>query len=137
MSIGRIPNQVVYISPNGEIDCNLLTDHLVLTMGKNFPTENGFWYIQTIGYEIKPDGTIQTGKQIAYEYNGTKMFVRYCYSDVWSPWTEYTTKSDIAKVIKQQYDTPLSLHVNSRLQLEVYTQGKVLVFAPSSTDDVQ
>ena len=137
LSIGRIPNQVVYMSPNGKIDCNLLTDHFVLTKGKNFPTEDSFWYIQTIGYEINTDGTVKTGKQIAWQYTGIKLFVRDCYNDVWDSWTEYITKSDMSKVIKQQYDTPLSLHINSRLQLEVYTQGKVLVFTPSSTNDVQ
>ena len=100
MSIGRIPNQVVYMSPNGEIDCNLLTDYFVLTKGKNFPPGEGFWYVQTIGYEIKPDGTVKVGKQIAWQYNGIKLFARNCYNDVWDSWTEYITKSDLDASVK-------------------------------------
>lgn len=95
MSIGKIPNKILYIGSTNDTDCNLLTKHFVLAKGKNFPTGDGFWYVQTIGYEIKPDGTVRTGKQIAYQYTGTKLFTRDCYNDVWEGWAEYTTKSDL------------------------------------------
>lgn len=96
LSIGKIPNKILYIGSTNDTDCNLLTKHFVLAKGKNFPTGDGFWYVQTIGYEIKPDGTVRTGKQIAYQYTGTKLFTRDCYNDVWDGWAEYTTKSDLA-----------------------------------------
>ena len=95
LSIGKIPNKIFYISPTDDTDCNLLTKHFVLSRGKNFPTGDGFWYIQTIGYEIKPDGTVRTGKQIAYQHIGTKLFTRDCYNDAWNRWAEYTTKPDL------------------------------------------
>ena len=95
LSIGRIPNKILYFGANNNTDCNLLKNHFVLAKGKNFPPGEGFWYVQTIGYEIKPDGTVKTGKQIAWQYTGIKLFARDCYNDVWDSWTEYITKSDI------------------------------------------
>lgn len=100
LSIGKIPNKILYIGSTNDTDCNLLTKHFVLAKGKNFPTGDGFWYVQTIGYEIKPDGTVRTGKQIAYQYTGTKLFTRDCYNDVWDGWAEYTTKSDLDASVK-------------------------------------
>lgn len=105
LSIGKIPNKILYIGSTNDTDCNLLTKHFVLAKGKNFPTGDGFWYVQTIGYEIKPDGTVRTGKQIAYQYTGTKLFARDCYNDVWDRWAEYTTKSDLGDLITHRKTT--------------------------------
>ena len=140
LSIGRIPNKVVYMSPNGEIDCNLLTDHFVLTKGKNFPPGEGFWYVQTIGYEIKPDGTVTVGKQIAWQYTGIKLFVRDCYNDVWDSWTEYITKSDLDKVAKIDRSTSsawvgdndnnmiFNCNFNNKTLTVTFTDGKTVIF---------
>ena len=108
LSIGKIPNKILYISSTNDTDCNLLTNHFVLAKGKNFPTGDGFWYVQTIGYEIKPDGTVRTGKQIAYQYTGTKLFTRDCYNDVWEGWAEYITKSDLTDYIRYE-NVPITI----------------------------
>lgn len=77
------------------MDCNLLTNHFTLARGINFPGD-GFWYVKSICYEKKLDGTISVGKQIAYQYQGHEIYERYSnLSGVWSHWEKCVTSSDL------------------------------------------
>lgn len=138
MSIGKIPNNIRYFS-DWPRNCDLLTEHFVLTKGENFP-DTEFWYVQTIAYTKKPDGTVGVGKQIAYQYTGTKMFVRDRYNEVWSRWAEYTTKSNLDKVAKIDRSTSsawvgdkdsnmiFNCNFNSKTLTVTFADGKTVTF---------
>lgn len=80
---------------NPQNDCNDNIEEWVLGGGggasANYPDNNATWYVNTIHY------TDVIRKQIAYEYNGDKMFMRH-YLSSWSAWaplhTEYGSNAN-------------------------------------------
>lgn len=82
-----------------DIDCNSVTDEWILGNGTNFPSGARFWYIHSFAYTVNSNGTINTGKQIAYGYSVDKVtYERTCDSGVWNEWTQLPTRAEMDTV---------------------------------------
>lgn len=79
------------ISTGSVNDPDTTTLSHVLSNHANSPGGGVYWHILTMFY------TSRTGNrgQIAITYNGTvsRIMTRHCFSSVWTPWVEYTSKS--------------------------------------------
>lgn len=79
-----------------DTDCNLLIDEWALGSGSNYPPGGLFWYIHSIAYITNTDGTIKTGKQIAYGYSVSNVtFERVCNNGTWSAWVKQPERDEI------------------------------------------
>ena len=80
-----------YPSATGK-DCNDIDEFIVLASGGegyHYPTAGGFWYIVTLKYSDTER------KQIALDYVGNKVQVRYEKSGVWYDWVSLALSSEV------------------------------------------
>lgn len=82
-------------------DCDLLVNEWVLGKGTHYPIDNFFWYVHSFAYEANSDGTIRTGKQIAYDYmDAETQFERVCDGGVWKNWVKKPARAELDPTIK-------------------------------------
>lgn len=74
-----------------------LVNNIVLT--RTGCPENDFFYIKTMAYTKKQDGTVSTGHQIALSYNNDdRIYTRRCESGTWRPWVKVPTRAEMDAV---------------------------------------
>ena len=77
-----------------EAHADSLVNNIVLTRA-GCP-ENDFFYIKTMAYTKKQDGTVHTGHQIALGYNNDdRIYTRRCESGTWRPWVKVPSRSEV------------------------------------------
>lgn len=89
---GNMGAKAKYYPSAMEKDCNDIDEFIVLASGGegyHYPTAGGFWYIITLKYSETER------KQVALDYVGNKVQVRYEKSGVWYDWVPLALLSEV------------------------------------------
>lgn len=82
---------------NSDIDFNTIKKEWYLAKGSNSPASGSFFYVHTIAYAANADGTVNTGKQIAFSYTTTaeEVYIRRCAGGTWTAWQKLPTRAEM------------------------------------------
>ena len=110
-----------------------LVNNIVLT--RTGCPENDFFYIKTMAYTKKQDGTVHTGHQIALGYNNDdRIYTRRCESGTWLPWVKVPTRAEIDSINSKAFPTKSTIDCNTAYANAA--SGLSFLFANNSSTNV-